>query len=455
MSATAKAAPLGRWRLRSLRSRIVASFLAAASVALVLALAACALGLQFILMTTAQGSARSQAQQVSQEVSRSSDPAAALREAASSTQVVQVFDGAGRVVATTQPGVRHPVSGPDAGTHRTRLEVAGDDDHYIVVTQATKDASGRSWWVAAATPIEQNDTIIKATVGLLAGAALVLLVVTAWGIHRVVGRALRPVDAIRADVDRIRSSRSDVRVTVPQTGDEIERLAATMNRMLDRLDAADDAQRAFISDASHELRSPLTTIRLLTETDPDGGETSQLVHVEALRMQALVDDMLALAKADDAGALQRGDVDLDALAHDEMRRVRQLGPSVTGHLDAVRVDGDDARLAQVVRNLADNAMRHAAGEVRFATFMRGDEAVLQVDNDGAPVPVADREAVFGRFVRLDAARDRDAGGSGLGLAISRALVEAHGGALSADEAPDGWCRFEVRLPVRQTSERIR
>ena len=129
---------------------------------------------------------------------------------------------------------------------------------------------------------------------LLALTAGCLLVVTGWGIHRVVGRALAPVERIRLDVERIRSSHRPERVTVPATGDEIERLAITMNAMLDRLDAADASQRAFISDASHELRSPLATIRILTETDAEPSESTRVIHAETLRLQGIVESLLAL-----------------------------------------------------------------------------------------------------------------------------------------------------------------
>ena len=467
-------------RVRGLRVRVVATFVVAALVALAIALAAFTFGLRQILTSSAGDSATTEAQQVAKELSTTDDASAALRAAGVHTQVVQVLDASGAMLATNDSHASTPLARPDESTRRTEITLDGDRDHYVVVTLAAHTRSGAERWVVAAAPIDHEDTIVDTTIVLLALTAGCLLVVTGWGIHRVVGRALAPVERIRLDVERIRSSHRPERVTVPATGDEIERLAITMNAMLDRLDAADASQRAFISDASHELRSPLATIRILTETDPEPSESTRVIHAETLRLQGIVESLLALARADDdALALTLRDVDLDDVAHTEVLRARSASPTrdgepvvVSADLAPVRVVADGERLAQVVRNLVDNALRHATSAVRVTTRVedagnrepatdrdgagrvneRSDDdargtAVLTVDNDGSVLDAGDREAIFGRFVRLDDARSRDAGGSGLGLAIARAIVQAHGGTLVAEESPDGWCRFTLRLPM--------
>ena len=201
--------------------------------------------------------------------------------------------------------------------------------------------------------------------------------------------------------------------------DEIGRLAATMNRMLARLEDSRNSQRRFVSDASHELRSPLTTIREHSEValaHPEGTTAEELADVvlaEELRMQRLVEDMLLLARADEHAAPQRAAVDLDDLVFEEARRLRSTTAVRvdTSAVGAARVQGDVDGLRRVVRNLADNAARHAAGRIDLALSEHGGEVRLTIDDDGPGIPESERERVLKRFVRLDEARSRDDGGS--------------------------------------------
>ncbi|WP_232075947.1 HAMP domain-containing sensor histidine kinase [Phytohabitans suffuscus] len=291
---------------------------------------------------------------------------------------------------------------------------------------------------------------------LAVGLPVLLLVVgaTAW---RAIGRALAPVDAIRAEVDEITGTRLDRRVSRPASRDEVGRLADTMNRMLDRLERARDRERRFIADASHELRSPIAAIRQQAEVAlahpaaiPDR-DLARAVHIEARRMQALVDDLLLLAQADEARLpFRRAVIDLDDLAFAEARRVRADVPGLAvdvSNVSAVRVGGDPPALRRVLRNLGDNAARHARGQVAFGVAEVDGWALLWVDDDGPGVPVADRRRVFDRFVRLDDGRDRDGGGSGLGLAIVAEVVAAHRGAVALADGQLGGARVTVRLPA--------
>jgi signal transduction histidine kinase len=291
--------------------------------------------------------------------------------------------------------------------------------------------------------------------GLLAVGLPLLLVVVAGTTWVVVGRALAPVEAIRAEVDAISATALHRRVPDPPANDEIGRLARTMNRMLERLEGAQTRQRRLVSDASHELRSPVAAIRQHAEValaHPDRTTTTELagtVLAEDLRLQRLAEDLLLLTRADEHTlGLRRHPVDLDDLVFDEAGRLRGVsGLRVdTSAVSAGRVDGDATGLRRVLRNLADNAARHAAAQVAFSVSERDGVVRLLVDDDGPGIPEVDRERVFERFVRLDDARARDDGGSGLGLAIVAELVAAHDGTVTITPSPAGGTRVEVTLP---------
>jgi signal transduction histidine kinase len=232
-----------------------------------------------------------------------------------------------------------------------------------------------------------------------------------------------------------------------------------MNAMLDRLEGAADRQRQFVSDASHELKSPLTTIRSTVEVAPrhgDGGgdgwtDVRATVLSEVDRMDDMVSDLLQLARLDETGGSPstRVDVDLDELLGKEASRLRGLGVAVDDSgVGAARVHGDPSGLARLVRNLGDNAVRHARSTVGLGVSDADGTAVVVVDDDGPGVHVSDRERVFERFTRLDEGRTRGAGGAGLGLALVRAVAAAHGGTVRVLDGPLGGARLEVRIPMR-------
>jgi signal transduction histidine kinase len=226
--------------------------------------------------------------------------------------------------------------------------------------------------------------------------------------------------------------------------------------MLARLEASQTRQRQFVSDTSHELRSPIASIREQAEVahaHPDRVETDAMaasVLADALRLQALVEDLLLLARADEQTLELRGrPVDLDDVVFDE---VKQLRPASELHIDvsavsAARVTGDEAALRRVVRNLLDNAVRNASAQVAVSLAEVDGVARLRVDDDGPGIQSSDRERVFERFVRLDEARARESGGVGLGLAIVVELVREHAGSVVATDSPLGGAGFEVSLPA--------
>lgn len=340
-------------------------------------------------------------------------------------------------------------------THVSRVQATDGTDFYVVWRKVT--VSSGQVTVAIATPL----TDVRRSVDTLANSLWVgtpgLILLVGLVVWVLVGRALRPVEAIRAQVDAITGTTMDRRVPVPNTDDEVARLARTMNGMLDRLEGASARQRAFVSDASHELRSPVSTIRTELEVasadsaHADWPEVAQRTLGETDRLSRLVDDLLALARLDEAGPGRRAPVDLDDLVLEESTRTHRV-PVRTAGVSAGRVSGDERQLTQVVRNLVDNAQRHAATQVALALRHEGDELVLLVDDDGPGIAEADRERVFDRFTRIDEARGRAAGGAGLGLAVVRRVVENHGGTVTvADSDPAsgglGGARFVVRLPA--------
>ena len=280
-----------------------------------------------------------------------------------------------------------------------------------------------------------------------------LLLMTGGLIWIGMGLALSPVESIRRRVDAIAAS--DLSQRVPPSGgnDEIARMARTVNAMLDRLEASSQFEQEFVSNASHELRSPLTTLLATTERaakDPDHAdwnEVGEVVMREGRRLETLIDDLAWLARHDEHRAeIHSVDVDLDDLLLVEGHRVRLLSElSVdTTMVRPTRVTGDPAMLKRMIRNVVDNATRYATEELRFDSHYDGDEAVVIVADDGDGIDVSQSDRFFERFVRSDPARARHSGGTGLGLAIVAEIVERHGGS-ARFAATDVGTRIELRV----------
>ncbi|GAB3499177.1 sensor histidine kinase [Nocardiopsis coralliicola] len=299
---------------------------------------------------------------------------------------------------------------------------------------------------------------ISAGIAALGGVTLAAFGALVWWST---GRTLRPVERIRSELERLSTSDLRQRLTVPATGDEIDDLARTANTTLDRMQAALDRQRAFVSDASHELRTPIAGMRTRVEveiSEPElGGEEARRalrgVLSDVDRLEQLVDDLLALARLE-SDRSESVPVDLAELARNGAGAVPWPHPVQTDLAGGAVVDGNPVALERLLTNLIANAERHARGRVR-GTVARtpakdGGEAVLEVHDDGAGIPVEQRERIFERFARLAESRRRDPGGSGLGLAISRGVAEAHGGTLTAGESPLlGGAVLVLRLPATE------
>lgn len=379
---------------------------------------------------------------------------------------VQVVDSRGQVVASSANARDAPVLGElrrgatPSAIRTVHVLPSGERGDYRVAFERVGGGSPPQFLVAAGASLEP---VIRATTivrnALLAGSPLLLLVVagTAWAL---VGRALAPVETIRSEVADITALALDRRVPVPPATDEIARLARTMNGMLDRLQAATLRQRQFAADASHELRSPLTTIRTVLEVElahptPSGWEeTADQVLDELTRMQRIVDDLAVLARADEAAAgssalAPRAPVDLNALVREEVERGgrrSEIALEVAAGQTPAVVVGEADSLRRVVANLLDNAVRHAEQRVVVGIECGDGWLEVTVGDDGPGVPEAQRARVFERFTRLDESRSRHEGGSGLGLAIAQEIVRRHGGRIWIADADVG-TRVVVRLPA--------
>jgi signal transduction histidine kinase len=388
--------------------------------------------------------------------------AAIVKPTTRDRSLVQVLDARGRVVASSEAltGLA-PMSPlrPKAGQREQEERhygPAGSEPLRIVASGVS--VSSGTWIVLVGESTEIVDDGTEAmVVALVLGMPLIAIVV-GFATFLFVGRSLRPVEAMRRQAARISAKNLHTRLPVPPNDDEIGALASTMNTMLDRIEAASTAQRRFVADASHELRSPLATIHanvdlLLGENDlPEHAATSVTrIQRESIRMARLVDDLLLLARLDDNGLRVRSeDVDLDDLVYAERDRITVEHPRLhlRGAVEPVRVTGDPQHLQRVLRNLVDNATRHAHTSVTVSLTTRGRSAQLVVGNDGPPIPEEDRERIFHRFVRLDDSRTRLGGaGAGLGLAIARDIVTAHHGTLTAHNPDGGGAAMRIRLPL--------
>ena len=303
--------------------------------------------------------------------------------------------------------------------------------------------------------LEAQRSIETLTHVLLVGVPLLVAGITlaAW---LLIGRTLRPVHAMSQSAAQIADATTGERLRVPPTNDEVAELAVTLNGMLDRLGASARRQREFVSDASHELRSPIATLRTLLEvglahpdsSDPRAQHAALLA--ETLRLETLASDMLVLARLDESRAPARDEVDLDDLVLEEAARARRV-PIDTRAVIPAKLRGDRHHLLHLVRNLFDNAARYATSHVTVTTHADRHAVVLWVDDDGPGIPERDRTRVFERFTRSGADRSRETGGAGLGLAVVRRVAEQHGGKARVLGAPGGGARLEVRFPPPASS----
>jgi two-component system OmpR family sensor kinase len=352
----------------------------------------------------------------------------------------------------------------------------GDLGAYRVVSFKVGDATG-----LGAMPLAQVDNTVATVATTITIVTVGGLLLLSAAIAVVIQRALRPLRVVADTATRVASlplAQGAVSITerVPaeetDDHDEIGRVGAALNTLLDHVDASliarqrnEERMRSFVADASHELRTPLASIRGYSELSlramrqgmPGVEETTtsalERIQAQSLRMTSLVEDLLLLARLDEGQELVYGTVDLTALAVDAVADARAAGQDHEWRLDVgddpVIVAADATRITQVVANLLSNARVHTPAGTTVTTSVRVADgtAILSVHDDGPGIDPAVADEIFERFSRGDRSRARQTGGTGLGLSIARAIVAAHGGSLTVQSEP-GSTTFELRLTAR-------
>jgi signal transduction histidine kinase len=383
-------------------------------------------------------------------------------------QLVQVVDAQNRVRAGS-PGVDRlvPILDPAELRHALtgqHLQVggyrAGRSGPLRISARSAGPATDRLA-IVVAVPMDDAVRAMRAMRLALLGVFLPFVAVLAAIAWWVIGRTLQPVEALRAGAEGITGqggAGADERLPVPAGADEIHRLAVTLNGMLDRLAAGRRRQRQFVADAAHELRNPLAGMRTQLEVakrhpaSTDWEELTEDLLADTEQLAAMAEDLLLLAGSDETALSQYheqrraviGDVLAGLLARYRDARVPVRASSGLGAGWAV--SWHPADLHRLMTNLVDNAIRHARSGVWLDAGLKGDQVWITVTDDGPGIPETDRERVFGRFVRLDDARTRDAGGAGLGLAIVAELLRRYGGTIDLTDAGQG-LRAEILLPA--------
>ncbi|WP_160150217.1 sensor histidine kinase [Nonomuraea solani] len=364
-------------------------------------------------------------------------------------QMQQIVDSHGRVVASSAGLAGHPPltrARPSGGDSRVSDRVCLPRGCLIVV--GTSNRSTAYGPVVAYAAVREPFLLRSSFLPmLLFGFSGVLVALLAWGAWYGVGRVLAPVERIRYGLERISAVDLSLRIDVPRTRDEVAELATTVNDTLARLEDAVARHRRFVSDASHELRTPITALMVRLEAGLE--ERSEADWRAALddvrRLSDIVQDLLLMARLDAGVTPVTERIELGRLVADEITR-RSWRLPVTMEIEpGVHVSGNRLRLARLFTNLLSNADRYGDRGVRVCVRRMGDEAVLEVADDGPGIPEEMREQVFERFRRLDHTRSRDTGGSGLGLPIARDIARGHGGSLEVGDGPGA--RLILRLPL--------
>lgn len=462
--------------LASVRARAALGATLVVAVALVAAGAAVLLSLRANLVDQADAGAGSAARHVASQLA-AGIAYGDLELPDAEDHPVQIVDEAGRLVAAGEDLERITGTGTDAvrpqratgeeeeeggedgdepavgeisedvRTSRGTATVDGDtEDYRFAAVEVTTPGDVTLTVYAGASLDAEQGAVGTALTSMLIGLPLLLLTVgsVTWLVTR---RALRPVEGIRGEMAAITASEDLARrVPVPGTHDEVARLARTTNETLAALETSVERQRRFVADASHELRSPIASLRTQLEV---GAAHPELLDVEGavedtVRLQHLATDLLLLARLDAGERPAHVRVDLGELVRETAARRSRVS---VGPVAETEVTGSRAQLTRVLANLLDNAERHARQHVEIALRGEAGWAVLTVSDDGQGVPPDQRDRVFERFVRLDDARTRDEGGAGLGLAIARDVAVRHGGTLGVTDAAGGGALFELRLPV--------
>jgi heavy metal sensor kinase len=463
VTGTAAASPLRdrlrlRLRLGTLRARVTVVASIAITAAVILGFLLLFALQEQATRGTVDGQLRTYITQLEQSGQNGHWPAPLPASALDASADAQVLDASGHVLAATRTLTGEPaVYLLPAGAAQPVRQQAADGvipaEAQVVAVRTIVDGRPVTIVAETSTGLLQQLTTEFATRLLL--AIPVVLILAAFGVWLIVGRALRPVEHLRRAVTEITSADLSRRVPEPGTADEVGHLAHTMNDMLGRLDDSARRQRRFVADASHELRTPLAAIRTTLEVGlayPDRAPWPVIAEravQQSARLEALIQQLLLLARADERQLSARQEaVDLAAILNDTVARRPAHRAEVELRIETkLPVTGDAGHLERLFRNLIDNALRYAASRVVITATAHGDVVQVQIDDDGPGIPAADRSRVFDRFVRLDISRERGTGTTGIGLAIAREIAHAHQGEITLEERPGGGTRAVVTLPL--------
>ncbi|MGW3342280.1 sensor histidine kinase [Nonomuraea rubra] len=443
------------WWARSLRGRVTLIATAVAALVLIPVGIAGVLVTRSVINASVFSETRDTAERIAYEMRGGALPmGAAIPVPRPTVDLIQVVGPDGQILGSSDAARTLPPLSDVRPTAKNRVvnttSCLPTECVHLTAVRVSMFADSPIVYAGRSTP----EVLASRTLEVIVFAEVAMLIgLTAWATWLVTGRALRPVATMRAELDAVHAGDLSNRVTQPQGDDEVAQLARSVNGTLARLERSAEQQRQFASDASHELRTPIAGLRAQLESAqlyPDDTDMRALVHSalrDTDRLEAIITDLLLLARIGSRVDVVRERVDLADLVRKELAVRSDKLPVRVDLADGVVVEGVRLQLARVLTNLLDNAQRHAEHTVCVTVAVEEpDTGLLAVENDGMEIAESDRERIFERFTRLDAARSRDSGGTGLGLAIARDVAMAHRGEIRVDDCRGG-ARFVLRLPL--------
>jgi heavy metal sensor kinase len=378
----------------------------------------------------------------------------------------QVCDGQGAVLyrSASLASFTVGIAKPGELGNSIRFETRQTGEKSLRVASQAIEVNGKPFTIQVIEPLHEFEESLEHFESIVAVLApLLLITATFWG-YWISHNALEPVDRITREAQSISISNLSARLAVPHSNDELERLSSALNQMLDRLDKSVQQIRQFTSDASHELRAPLTLIHAISEfslrrerSREELLEGMEKVRLEEQRMTKLVDDLLVLARADSDEDHMRGEpVDLGSVLLETYERAQILAKPKSIHVsecipeESIEVSGDGQALSRLFLILADNAVKYTpeCGSVKVELFQEGAFAVAVVRDTGIGIAADDQPYIFDRFWRADKVRSRAIGGTGLGLSIALWVVQQHRGSIEVKSETGKGSAFAVRIPIR-------
>jgi heavy metal sensor kinase len=346
-----------------------------------------------------------------------------------------------------------------------RIEVPAQNKGLLIATVPYQAAAGERYLVEVGASLEPIEAVLHRLVILLILMLGAMVVVATGGGYFLVRKALTPVDRIASSAEHITLHNLKERLPIAKTGDELERLSISLNHMIARLDDALQHNQRFVADASHELRTPLTIMRGELEAMVEGNypasdvqPTASSILEEVERLARIVEGLFAISRLDSGEAHKElAQFDLAKLATSTAEQMCLLaedkGITISSNApNEVVVEGDRARLKQVIVNLLDNAIKYTptGGKIRLSVIACDGKAVMEVEDTGIGISAEARPHIFERFFRVDKARSRELGGAGLGLSIVKSICAAHGGQVDFQSTEGVGSRFKVELPLACT-----